>query len=410
MNGDERDAQQVRAALVTRVLRIFAATIASAFAFSTSGAFSDAAPAVAAARAAGVAVRQDGFAIATAPYRYAWPRDQAAHPDYQTEWWYFTGHVTAKDGRRFGYELTFFRIGLRPGDPKPAAGQSRWRGHELYPAHFAITDERGKTFFHDQVFAREALGMGDSSAKALAVNAQTWTLHGEPGSASDRERMVMHASEATDDGENALDFVQTPQKSPAIHGHGGVSKKAACASCASHYYSYTRLKTTGTLVFHGERFAIDGLSWMDHEFGSGELQRNQAGWDWFSLQLDDDRDVMLYRLRQKDGSVTPQSSGSLVAPNGGVRYLPLDAFAIEATGSWTSPHTHGVYPSGWRVTIPAGKLHLVLTPTLLDQELPDTSTGVSYWEGAVDVKDATSGKIVGVGYVELTGYAGQISF
>ncbi len=392
------------------VRNAFAVAIAIVLACSTSG-VSPAARAGSASRgAAGIAVRRDGFTIATAPYRYRWPRDQAAHPDYQTEWWYYTGHVTAKDGRRFGYELTFFRIGLRPGDPKPAAGRSAWWGHELYPAHFAITDERGKTFFHDQVFAREALGMGGSSEKTLAVAAQTWTLRGEPGGAPDRERMVMHASEATSDGENALDFVQTPQKSPAIHGHGGISKKAACASCASHYYSYTRLKTTGTLVFHGERFAIDGLSWMDHEFGSGELQRNQAGWDWFSLQLDDDRDVMLYRLRQKDGSVTPQSSGSLVAPDGSVRYIPLDGFSVKATGSWTSPHTRGVYPSGWQVTIPAGDLHLVLTPTLLDQELPDTSTGVSYWEGAVDVKDAASGKIVGVGYVELTGYAGQISF
>jgi predicted secreted hydrolase len=349
------------------------------------------------------------FASAANPYAFVWPRDHAAHPAYRTEWWYYTGHVTTASGRRFGYELTFFRLGMRPGDPQPLANQSRWRGHELFPAHFALTDERGQTFFHSETFAREALGEGFASASTLDVRSGNWTLRGAPTRDRALERMTLSASAMTPEGRNAIDFVQLPQKPAAIHGRGGVSRKAACASCASHYYSYTRLQTSGTLQFHGERFAITGLSWMDHEFGSGELESDQAGWDWFSIQLNDRRELMLYVLRQKDGRITPQSSGSLIERDGTVRALPLDAFNIVATGSWRSPHTGGTYPSGWRVRVARAGIDVTLVPTVLDQELA-TASGVSYWEGAVDARDAVHGQSLGVGYVELTGYAGEVSF
>ncbi len=359
------------------------------------------------------------FQSARAPYTFVFPRDHAAHANYRSEWWYYTGHVRAKDGRKFGYELTFFRIGMHPGDPRPQATQSRWRGNELYSAHFAITDERGGTFLYVDRFAREAVGMGRASETSLNVKADRWTLVGAPLHQRDRERMRLRAASATSlgtmggvaprDVTNAIDFLQVPEKPPAIHGHGGVSRKAACAGCTSHYYSYTRLRTTGTLMFAGVRFSVTGISWMDHEFGSGELDRDQAGWDWFSIQLDDGREIMLYRLRQKAGGVTPQSSGSLVERDGSVRYLPLDAFHISATGSWKSPHTGATYPSGWSVSVPSAKLNLMLAPTVLDQELANTAGGISYWEGAVAVNDASHGLPRGVGYVELTGYAGAVS-
>jgi predicted secreted hydrolase len=163
------------------------------------------------------------------------------------------------------------------------------------------------------------------------------------------------------------------------------------------------------LTLDGVRLPVDGISWMDHEFGSDELQADQVGWDWFSVQLDDRRELMLYLLRQKDGSVTPESSGSLIDANGHVTYLPRSAFAVEATGTWKSPHTGGVYPSGWRVRVPSANVNLVLSPVLADQELANMTGGVSYWEGAVDVRDVGSGLALGVGYVELTGYAGAVS-
>jgi predicted secreted hydrolase len=353
-----------------------------------------------------LAAAQQPFRSATAPYTFEFPRDHAAHPGYQSEWWYYTGHLRAADGRRFGYELTFFRFGLRPGDPRTPSGLSRWRGHELYPAHFAITDERGQKFFYVERFAREALGMGGAAANRLEVHADDWSLDGAPLADRRFERMHLRAR----DGANALDLVQTPQKPPAIHGAGGVSRKAACASCASHYYSYTRLATRGTLTYAGTAFAVEGVSWMDHEYGTDELQPDQAGWDWFSIQLDDGREVMLYLLRRKDGSVTPESSGSLIERDGSVRHLELKDFtvAVPFGAAWRSPHTGAKYPDRWRVGVPVAGLDLRLAPTVADQELASTTGGVSYWEGAVDVKDG-NGVSAGTGYVELTGYAGAVA-
>ncbi len=349
---------------------------------------------------------KDGVGLAAGPrfenanraFRFTFPRDHAAHFGYASEWWYYTGHVWARDGRRFGYELTFFRVGLRPGDPPPLAGQSRWRGNQLYPAHFALTDDSGKRFVHFERLEREALGAGYSSDRRLDVRAGDWWLTGT-------DPFRMHAQAGGD----ALTFEQFAQKPPAIHGSAGVSRKAACATCASHYYSMTRLHTAGTLHYAGRTFAVAGLSWMDHEFGSDELQPNQSGWDWFSVQLDDRRELMLYLLRQKDGSITPQSSGSLVERDGRVRHLWLHDFSAIPTGSWKSPHTDANYPSGWHIRVPGAGVDVLLRPTLDDQELAAPAGSVSYWEGAVDALDPTSGRNLGVGYVELTGYAGAVS-
>jgi predicted secreted hydrolase len=338
-----------------------------------------------------------GFLNARVPWRFSFPRDHAAHFGFASEWWYYTGHLRAADGRSFGYELTFFRFGLRPGDPKPVGGQSQWRGNQVYPAHLAITDENGKKFVYFERFAREALGMGRGSDIALDVASDDWSLR---GSAPFRMRAFAEGV--------GVDLVQVAEKAPAVHGHDGISVKGACGTCASHYYSMTRLRTRGMLAYGGARLRVDGLTWMDHEFGSDELQPNQAGWDWFSIQLDDRREIMEYRLRQNDGALTPESSGSLVDARGGVRYLRKEDVLVDARGTWVSPHTGGRYPSGWHVRVPSAQLDLVLVPTVLDQELAGLTGGVAYWEGAVDVRDAASGRHAGVGYVELTGYAGAI--
>jgi predicted secreted hydrolase len=354
---------------------------------------------------------QDGFQSAGRPYAFSFPRDHAAHPSYQSEWWYYTGHLVTRGGRRFGYELTFFRVGMRPGDPAPLPGQSRWRGTQLYPAHFAITDEAGKVFFHTERFAREALGMGAAASNRLAVKVLDWRVSGKTLGDPRIEEMTLHAREAgAPGGAAALDLVQTPLKPPAIHGRDGVSKKGPCASCASHYYSYTRLRSRGTLSFGGAHFAVDGISWMDHEFGSSELQSDQTGWDWYSVQLDDGRELMLYVLRRTGGRTTAESSGSLIDRDGRVEYLPLDAFSAVATGRWKSPHTGATYPSGWQVRVPRAGIDIVLTPVLADQELALSGGGVSYWEGAVDVTTPDQpARRIGVGYVELTGYAGTVA-
>jgi predicted secreted hydrolase len=269
----------------------------------------------------------------------------------------------------------------------------------VFPVHFALTDEKGQRFVYDERFAREALGMGRASEGALDVRVLGWWLRGS-------SPFRMHASSER---VGTLDLVQTAEKAPAVHGHDGVSVKAACATCASHYYSMTRLGTRGTLVYRGSRLRVRGVSWMDHEFGSDELQADMTGWDWFSIQLDDRREIMDYRLRRKDGGFVPESSGSLVERDGSVRYLPLSAVDVDVVGSWTSPHTHVAYPSGWRVRVPSARVDVTLVPVVRDQELANTGGGVSYWEGAVDVNETGSGRRIGVGYVELTGYAGAVS-
>jgi predicted secreted hydrolase len=240
--------------------------------------------------------------------------------------------------------------------------------------------------------------MGFASDRALDVRADRWTLLGS-------SPFVLRAqSERV-----GVSLVQVSEKAPAVHGRDGVSVKGDCATCASHYYSMTRLRTSGVLRYGGRVLRVRGTSWMDHEFGSDELQREQVGWDWFSVQLDDRREIMSYRLRTKDGSVVAESSGSLVDARGGVRYLARSDVVVDAIGRWTSPHTGGVYPSGWRVRVASAGVDVMLVPAVLDQELVGTAGGISYWEGAVDVRETGSGRRLGAGYVELTGYAGAIS-
>jgi predicted secreted hydrolase len=340
------------------------------------------------------------FSIATAPYTFHFPRDHFSHDTYRNEWWYFTGHLQTSDGRRFGFEVTFFRIGIEPRASQWRREQSKWYAYQLYPAHFAITDVEEKRFFFRETLARDALGEGYASQRELDVRANGWTLRG-----SSAERPVMQLR--AEAGGAALALTLQSSKPPAINGLGGVSRKGPCRSCASHYYSFTRLATAGTLVVDGTRYAVRGTSWMDHEYGSGELTPDQSGWDWFAIQLRDGREIMLYRLREKSGATTPQSSGSLVGVDGSVRYLPLSAFSIQSTGSWRSPHTGGLYPSGWIVRVAGISPRLEIVPLVRDQELVGNE-GPSYWEGDVAVRDAATGATLGEGYVELTGYAAPL--
>ncbi|HZZ64708.1 MAG TPA: lipocalin-like domain-containing protein [Candidatus Baltobacteraceae bacterium] len=339
------------------------------------------------------------FTIARAPYTYHFPRDHFAHDAYRTEWWYFTGHLRARDGHRFGYEVTFFRFGLFPHSQQLKPGESRWRSAQLYPAHFALTDETARTFVFDEKLARDALGQGAASERALDVHVGQWRLTAAKGALMPAMRLVANNESA------GVRLLQTPQKPPAIHGRGGISRKGPCASCASHYYSFTRLSSSGTVFAGARTYRVNGISWMDHEYGSDELTSEQAGWDWFSLQLDDGREVMLYRLRRRDGGVSNESSGSLIARGGAVRYLALRAFDIRTLGWWQSPHTNARYPAQWKVRVAGIASALLITPTIADQELVDPRGALTYWEGSVSVKDAQTQRPLGVGYVELTGYA-----
>jgi predicted secreted hydrolase len=341
------------------------------------------------------------FRLATEGYRYAFPRDHGAHEEFRTEWWYYTGQLTAKDGRPFGYQLTFFRRGMPREQTKTLPSQ--WAVTQLYLAHFAVSDlSKGRFHFAEKI-SRAGLGKAGAAREGLHVWIDHWSA--ESPSATPGTQTL----QATE-GNLAIQLTVSPEKPLVLHGADGISRKGAGIGQASHYYSFTRLATTGTLSIGAERFDVTGSSWMDHEFGSADLGKDLVGWDWFSLQLDDRRELMLYRLRRTDGSADPASSGTVIDRDGRGHHLSIGDFTLEPTSYWTSQTSHARYPQRWRLTIPSQQLSLELVPRMADQELsPKRSTQVTYWEGAIETTGTAQGKpIHGQGYMELTGYAERI--
>jgi predicted secreted hydrolase len=333
-----------------------------------------------------------GFARALKPRKFSFPLDHGAHNQYRTEWWYFTGNLRSAEGRRFGYELTFFRFALSPDAP---ASKSAWRSNQVYMAHLTLTDVEKNRFHTDERFSRAANGLAGASDKQYQVWLYDWSA-----SARDGTDFPLHLSAKS--GDFAIDFMLTPTKGPVFQGDDGLSRKSDEPGNASYYYSYTRLATEGSVRIGGTIFSISGNSWMDREWSTSSLSNEQAGWDWFSLQLSDGSELMFYQLRRKDGRVDRNSSGSIVlADNVKVPLKAQDA-AIEVLATWTSPHSKIRYPSSWRLSVPGQQLELDVVPLINDQEL---NVSVRYWEGAVSVKGTKNGRPVsGRGYVELTGY------
>ena len=342
----------------------------------------------------------DGFELAVPPREFRFPIDHAAHPSFRTEWWYYTGHLAAGE-RRFGFEVTFFRVAL-PG--ATATGGSAWRARDVIFRHVALTDDGGRRFRSDERAERAALGLAGADSTRYLV----WLGDDYAGLEADRRthRVVAHG------GDFALDLGLEPRKAPVVHGELGVSQKSAGVGNASHYYSLTRLAARGRLVLGRDTLAVEGQAWMDHEFSSNRMRDTHAGWDWFSVQLEDGRELMLYQLRLRDGGVEPFSSGTLVEADGRARHLRLRDFKVQPLRTWRSPRTGATYPSGWRLNLPGERLELELEPTLADQELVvESMQGLAYWEGRVRVRGTGRGVAVrGEGYVELTGYAGPPPF
>ena len=337
------------------------------------------------------------FQLALPGWNFVFPRDHASHPNFKTEWWYYTGHLTSDRGEPFSYQLTFFRVGVRQPDPQ---ARSAWALNTLYFAHFALTDLRGRKFIFHEKTGRGALGMSGAATDHYKVWIDDWQ--------AELEGEVHHLQAAA--GEMALDLKLTPEKPPVINGENGVSQKAAGQGHASHYYSLTRLATAGRLTYQGRTLPVQGLSWMDHEFSSSQLAPYQSGWDWFSLQLNDGQELMLYVLRHQDGSADPFSSGTLVDPQGHGQHLKLADFDIQPLKKWTSSRSGATYPAGWKIRLLQQGYEMELYPTIPDQELiTSQSTRITYWEGSVRASGTRYGQPVqGWGYVELTGYAGKL--
>jgi predicted secreted hydrolase len=335
-----------------------------------------------------------GYARALAPRPLVFPADAGPHPDFRTEWWYYTGNVESAAGRHFGFQLTFFRTALAP--PGPAAPRaSAWAARQLYLAHFALTDTAGRRFMAWSRLGREALGLAGARAEPFRVWVDDWSAEGEsPGGLAVRLRAA--------EGAVAIDLGLRSEKPVARQGDRGLSRKGPEPGNASYYYSLSRMVVRGTVRAGGPPITVAGLAWMDREWSTSALGPGLQGWDWIALQLDDGRDLMIYRLRRRDGAADPHSAGAVIAADGATRALGPDEAALAALSHWTSPRSGVRYPSRWRLAVPTAGLDLELTPRLPDQEL---LVGTRYWEGAVRVQGTAGGRpVAGRGYVELVGY------
>lgn len=328
--------------------------------------------------------------MALPDWQYEFPRDHHAHRDFKTEWWYFTGNVDDESGRRFGYEITFFRQGVRPPIER-GVDQSRFIVDDLKFAHFAITDVASRRFVFQQKTSRGTFNEAGFDDGAPIAWIDDWFLVLNGDGSFDLEAETTEARAR-------LHLV--PAKPPVIHGEGGVSAKASGEGHASHYYSVTRLNTTGELRIGDVAHAVRGETWFDHEWATNQLAPEQVGWNWLGLQLSNGCELMLYQMRLKNGEVDPASSGTFVKADGAVVHLPAAAFHMQAMRFWSSKTTSAKYPVMWRIEVPEQRLDLTVSAVMDEQEL--TLGPLTYWEGTVD---ANGSGVTGRGYLELTGYA-----
>ncbi len=340
--------------------------------------------------------------VAGPGYDWSFPRDLSAHPDYKTEWWYLTGHLKTSDQEDLAFQLTFFRIGVQPTSADSTA--SAWRAGDLIMAHAALTDVTTGTHIFSEVIWRATPFLGGFGApgeatlawcRAPAGTDDRWQLAYQDGAYHlrvDDQRQELH-----------LDLVCTVTQNPVFHGDGGFSPKSNQGDVGSLYFSQTAMQVRGTVHRGTKELAVTGRSWLDREIFTSTLSPGQRGWDWLALQLDDGREVMLYRLLDQDGN-EDFAMGTLVETDGTTTPLPAAAWELTPRETWTSPTTEAQYPVAWRLAIPAADIELDLKAILPDQENVSHRTGIHYWEGAVTATPPGGAQPVGRGFVELTGY------
>jgi predicted secreted hydrolase len=333
-----------------------------------------------------------GFRRAHAPVPMSFPADHGPHHDFRDEWWYITGNLDAPEDRRFGFQITFFRHGLAA---RPVARPSRWASREVYMAHFTLTDAANRRFRAFERRARSALGLAGAGLGPFRVWLEDWRLEALRG---DDWPWRLDVRE----GDHALELTLTSAKPMVPEGQDGLSQKSREPGNASYYYSGTRLLAEGRLTFAGATLPVKGLAWLDREWSTSALADYQAGWDWFSLQLDDGAELMYYQLRHRDGGIDPLSAGSWIDGAGRKTALAREDVELVRLSEWKAPEGV-VYPARWRLSVKPLKKSYLIQPVVADQEL---RVSVRYWEGAVDVVDPDHPeRRLGRGYMELTGYA-----
>lgn len=328
-----------------------------------------------------------GYRDVTPDDRVRLPDDLYFKKDYRVQWWYFTGHLETEGGREFGYELTFFVAGVQR-----RRFRSEFGMNHVYMSHLAISDIQSGTYLYGDRMDGGAFGFSGADGRALRVWVEEDTLEGSLG-----EIHIRGSGEGME-----IDLDLTPRKPPVLNGQGGYSRKSQESPLhASLYFSLTDVATTGVLKTGEGIFRVEGKSWFDREISSKRLSGEQVGWDWFSIQLDDGREIMLYSMRRQDGSVDMYSSGTFVYLDGTYRHLARDDFSITVLDHYRSEKTKARYPAAWDIKVPSENLELTITPTIEDQEfIGSYSLWNRYWEGACRVTGSATGRA----YVELTGY------
>ena len=338
-------------------------------------------------------------------YQWSFPRDLYSHPQYKTEWWYITGHLQTtgpQAGEALAFQLTFFRVGIMPAGADTSG--SAWNTTDLIMAHAAVTDpQAGGHVFSETIWrATPFLGgfgaPGDTNlvwCQAPVGTDDRWRLDYRDGA------YELHVRD--DKLQLQYDLICTPTRQPVFHGAGGFSPKTPDLSSGSLYFSQPRMAVAGTVRRGDEVLTVEGESWLDREIFTSTLGTGQKGWDWLALQLDDGRELMLYRLLDTDGK-TDYALGTLVDRDGTTTTLPRDQWQFTPQETWTSPETETTYPTSWRLQVPSAQLDLDLKALLPDQENTSLRTGIHYWEGAVRATEHGTSRSSGRGFVEMTGY------
>jgi len=340
----------------------------------------------------------EGFKKARPGYRFEFPRDHGAHPDYAIEWWYITGHLFEADGRRYAFQATFFRRGVAPEDRQGFPASKSFGASHIYLAHTAVLDLQAGRYLNQERFNRDGWD-AYAALDGLDLRNGNWTLR-----MTDAHTEAM-ALRGTVQGQYAFELTLDPTQPRVIFGKDGVSAKGG--DSASYYITFPRLAARGVLHRPDGSAEVTGEAWMDHEISSSQLTETQVGWDWTSIQLDNGENIMMFLLREQDGGLSPYSQLTLIDRAGGQHELRRDDFTWRATRRWTSARTGIAYPLDFWLEfehpVSGESMRLRLLPVFDAQEFVSSASGVHYWEGACDVANDND-EPIGRAFVEMTGY------
>lgn len=342
-----------------------------------------------------------GFERALDIREFRFPQDHAAHPGFRNEWWYLTGNVADEAGRFFGYQVTFFRTALTPTIAPTQSNQdevtdpvsaqvSNWVVRDVWMAHAAVTDIKGQQHYATQRFSRANPGLAGAAIEPVRIWLEDWEL------SSKTNEFPWHLSVKTSDFD--LDLALTPTKNLVLQGDQGLSQKSPTPGNASYYYSYSRMQTDGQLRLADQSFRVSGLSWFDREWSTSSLDANQSGWNWFSLQFDTGDDLMYYQLLDQEGRADANSQGKWIDRSGESIPIQHQDMELKVLEEWQSDAGQR-YPIRWRMDYATQARSWILQAAVKDQLM---DLAVKYWEGAVEIYDPVSKKLVGRGYLEMT--------